>query len=146
MAYGDLVTGEELLSTVIDFKSEEFKKAWNAGKGEMLSLSGSLSDLSSEAVDLILKVVVNSAIEHMAYGAFSKTDMRGEGWAWDFFVQDGIVPLVKPYLDAGRKIRIVSTAHWRASDAGEYGKFLSGNINDFVISPVEEETEQISAQ
>jgi hypothetical protein len=64
MAYGDLTTGEELISTVIDPKSEEFKEAWNAGKGEMLRLSGSLSELSSEAVGLILKVVVNSAIEH----------------------------------------------------------------------------------
>jgi hypothetical protein len=63
--------------------------------------------------------------------------MKGKGWAWDFFVEDGIVPLVKPYLDGGTKIRIVSTAHWRASDAGEYGKFLNATINDFAIFPID---------
>ena len=54
--------------------------------------------------------------------------MRGVGWAWNFSIDDGILPLV-----SGKKVRITSTAHWRVSDAGEYGKFLYAYITDFIL-------------
>ena len=89
-----------------------------------------------EVSNLILKVTIKYAIEQTVYEAFSKTDMRGDGWAWNFYVDDPPVEAAALYLTRNRKIRIRSTAHWSTSDAGEYGKFLTANIGDFVIAPV----------
>lgn len=131
MAYGDYAKGEMRLETVIDSESEDFKKAWKTGEDEFQRMGG------IEGVKgLILKVVLKCAIEQTAYEAFSKTDMRGDGWAWNFYVDDPPVEAAALYLTRNRKIRIRSTAHYSISDAGEYGKFLTANIGDFVISPV----------
>ena len=137
MAYGDTKAGQMRLATVIDPQLEEFRKAWNAVKGEMLRLSGSLSILGGEAVNLMVKAVVKSDIEHTAMEAFAKTDMRGEGWAWNFFIDDGFVPLARAFADEGRKFIITSVAHWKVSDAGEYGKFLTAHITGFALHPLD---------
>lgn len=131
MAYGDYAKGEMRLESVIDPESEDFKKAQKVGEDEFQHMG-----FTPEVSDLILKVVLKCAIERTAYEAFSKTDMRGDGWAWNFYVDDPPVEAVALYLTCNRKIRIRSTAHWSTSDAGEYGKFLTVTIGDFVISPV----------
>ena len=131
MAYGDYATGEMRLETIIDSESEDFKKAWKTGEDEFQHMG-----FAPEVSDLILKVVLKCSIEQTAWEAFSETDMRGDGWAWDFYVDDPPVEAAALYLTCNRKIRIRSTAHWSTSDAGEYGKFLTVNIGDFVISPV----------
>jgi hypothetical protein len=132
MAYGDYAKGEMRLETVIDSESEDFKKAWKTGEDEFQHMGA----INAEVPSLILKVVLKCAIERSAWEAFSKTDMRGDGWAWNFFVDDPPVEAAALYLTCNRKIRIRSTAYWSVSDAGEYGKFLIANIGDFVIAPV----------
>lgn len=130
MAIGDHASGEMRLETVIDSESEDFKKARKIGEDEFRHMG-----LTSEVTGIILKVVLKCAIERSAWEAFSKTDMRGDGWAWNFYVDDPPGEAAGLYLTRNRKIRIRSTARWSASDAGEYGKFLMVNIGDFVIGP-----------
>ena len=135
MAFGDAASGTKRLETVIDFQSEEFEKAWNTASGEMLRLGTvPLPLFSKVAYPIILGVVLRSDIEHTALDAFAKTDMTGEGWNWNFYTDDVPVDLVNLYRSENPKVRIVSTAHWRSSDAGENGKFLTVNIGDFIIS------------
>lgn len=131
MAYGDYAEGEMRLETVIDSESEDFKKAWKIGEDEFRHMG-----VTPEVRGLILKVILKCAIERTAREAFSKTDMRGDGWAWNFYVDDPPVEVAGLYLTRNKKIRIRSKAHWSTSDAGEYGKFLTANIGDFVIAPV----------
>lgn len=131
MAYGDYAKGEMRLETVIDSESEDFKKAQKVGEDEFRCLG-----FAPEVSNLILKVTIKWAIEQTAQEAFAKTNMRGDGWAWDFYVDDPPVEVAALYLTCNRKIRIRSTAHWSTTDAGEYGKFLTANIGDFVIAPV----------
>ena len=132
MAYGDYAEGEMRLETVIDSESEDFKKARKIGENELGHMG-----LTSEITGLILKAILKCAIEQTAWEAFSKTDMRGDGWAWNFYVDDPPVEVAGLYLTGNRKIRIRSKARWSTSDAGEYGKFLTVNIGDFVIAPVD---------
>ena len=147
MAYGDYASGQKRLETVIDFQSGEFKKAWNTASEEMLRLGTIPLPLFSKVVDpVILEVVLKVDVEHTALDAFAKTDMAGKGWCWNFYTDDVPVDLVDRDRSENPKVRIVSTARWRVSDAGKYGKFLTVNIGDFVISPVEGETEQSSEQ
>lgn len=137
MSYGDHASGEKRLETVIDFQSEEFEKAWNAASGEMLRLgSVPLPLFSAVANPVILEVVLQSAVKHTALDAFAKTDMAGEGWCWNFYLENISTDVVEALRPANPKIRIASIAHWRSSDAGEYGKFLTVNIGDFVIAPI----------
>lgn len=131
MAIGDHASGEMRLETVINSESEDFKKAYKTGEDEFQHMGA-----FEGAGGLILKVVLKCAIERTAWEAFSKTDMRCDGWAWNFFVDDPPAEAAALYLTCNRKIRIRSTAHYSTSDAGEYGKFLTVNISDFVISPV----------
>ena len=136
MAYGDHASGEKRLETVIDFQSEEFEKAWNAASREMLRLGDvPLSLFSAVANPVILEVVAQSAVKHTALDAFAKTDMAGKGW-WNFYLENISTDVVEALRPVSSKIRIASTAHWRSSDDGEYGKFLTVNIGDFVITPV----------
>ena len=138
MAFGDAATGTKRLETVIDFQSEEFEKAWNTASGEMLRLEDvPLSLFSSVVNPVILEAVLQSAVEHTALDAFAKTDMRGEGWGWNFYVGDISTDVVEALRPVSSKIRIASTAHWRSSDAGEHGNFLTVNIGDFIIEPQE---------
>lgn len=131
MAYGDYAKGEMRLETVIDSESEDFKEAYKTGEDEFQRMG-----FTPEVSSLILKVVLKCAIEQTAYETFAKTEMRGDGWAWNFYVDDPPVEVAALYLTCNRKIRIRSTAHWSTSDAGEYGKFLTATIGDFVIAPV----------
>ena len=136
MAFGDAATGTKRLETVIDFHSEEFEKAWDAAGGEMLRLGTPLPVFSKVVYSVILEAVLQSAVEHTALDAFATTDMRGEGWLWNFYVEDISTDVVEALRPVSSKIRIASTAHWRSSDAGEHGNFLTVNIGDFVITPV----------
>ena len=137
MAFGDTATGTKRLETMIDFHSEEFKKAWDAARGEMLRLgTTSPPALSQVAYPVLMEAVLQSAVEHTALEAFAKTDMRGEGWSWNFYIEDIPTDVVEALRVVNSKIRIASIAHWRSSDAGEHGNFLTVNIGDFVITPV----------
>ena len=147
VVYGDYASGQKRLETVIDFRSEEFVKAWAAGCGEMLRLGTvPLPLFSKVAYPVILEVVLKCDIEHAALDAFAKTDMKGKGWLWNFYIEDIPTEVVEPLWAVSSKVHIVSTAWWRVSAAGEDGKFLTVNIGDFAIFPVKEETEQSSEQ
>ena len=139
MTLGDVASGTKRLETVIDFQSEEFEKAWNAASGEMLKLGAvPLPLFSNVAYPVILEVVLRSDVEHTALDAFTKTDMAGAGWSWNFYLDDLPTDVVEVYRTKNPKLRIVSTARWRTSDAGEYGKFLTANIGDYIIEPKED--------
>ena len=139
MAYGDVATGEMPLETVIDPLSDEFQHDWQTAKEEGGRLFGPLAQMISQVADLELECVIKADIEHSAWDAFAKTDMRGRGHAWNFYVKDGAVLLSKPFIAKGEKIRINSTVHWQLDDCGEYGKFLMGTIGDFEVAAMERE-------
>ena len=131
MAFGDTATGTKRLETVIDFQSEEFEKAWDAVNSEAVRLG-----IAPFVSSLVLNAVLKSAVEKTAWDVFAKTNMGGEGWSWNFYIEDIPADVVEALRAVSSKIRIASTAHWRSSDAGEHGNFLTVNIGDFVITPV----------
>ena len=131
MAFGDTATGTKRLETVVDFQSEDFKKAWETVNSEAVRLG-----IAPFASSLVLQAVLKSAVEKTAMDVFAQTDMRGEGWGWNFYLENISTDVVEALRAVNSKIRIASTAHWRSSDAGEYGNFLTVNIGDFVITPV----------
>ena len=139
MAYGKIKTGEMHLETVIDPLSDKFKGDWKTvtEEGARLWADGWFAELYPEMEDLKLGVVIKTDIQHSAYDAFAKTDMHGKGYSWDFYIKDGASRLVKPFIADEKKIRINSTVHWQLDDCGEYGKFLTGTIGDFTVTPIE---------
>ena len=132
MAIGDHATGEMRLETVIDSDSEDFKRAYKKTKDELLRMG-----ITADVEEVILNVVLKCAIERTAWEAFAKTDMKGDGWSWNFYVDFPPVGEAGLYLDVHDKIRIRSTARWVTSDAGEYGVFLTVRIGDFIVSPID---------
>ena len=137
MAYGKIKTGEMHLETVIDPLSDKFKEDWDTLRGEVMSTPACFYMGASDVINLMLGCIIKTDIQHSAYDAFAKTDMHGKGYSWDFYIKDGASRLVKPFIADEKKIRINSTVHWQLDDCGEYGKFLTGTIGDFTVTPIE---------
>lgn len=139
MAYADHATGEKPLETVIDFDPEKFKPVWDTAARKMLNLDIDTipSTLYADVFDLPTEIILRCAIGRSLIKAFAETDMSAAEWHWGFHFDDLPVAEARLYASENAKIRIASTAHWRTSDAGEYGKFLSADIGDFTVTPIE---------
>ena len=57
---------------------------------------------------VILEAVLQSAVKHTALDAFAKTDMRGEGWSWNFYLENISTDAVEALRPVSSKIRIAS--------------------------------------